>query len=80
MELLILLLLQQTSLTKFPGLAFVKQVNNEARGHAVSPACFMELSGCQPRSMLFNVLPGRELLALCSPTAVQVEGIVQTST
>jgi hypothetical protein len=59
MELLNLLLLRQRSVTKFPGLAFVKQVNNEACGHAVSPACFMELSGCQPRSMLFNGLPGR---------------------
>lgn len=59
MELLNLLLLGQISVTKIPRLAFVKQVNNEACGRAVSPACFMELSGCQPRSMLFHVLPGR---------------------
>lgn len=36
------LLLWQKSVAKFSGLAFVKQVNNEACGRAVSPARFME--------------------------------------
>lgn len=43
MELLNLLLLWQNAVTRFSGLAFVKQVNNEACGRAVSPASFMEV-------------------------------------
>lgn len=60
MELLNLLLLWQNSVTRFSGLAFVKQVNNEA---CVDALCLQQaswrLSGCQHRLMLFNVLPGR---------------------
>lgn len=77
MELFNLLLLRQKSVTKFPGLAFVKQVNNEACGCAVSPACFIEAVRLSAEMNAPQCTAWKVVFGLVLMIAMQVEGIVQ---